>query len=104
MLRDEVGNRFCVGCKVVITYDEGRKQQIREVKLSGGFLSFDDGVVYFGLGGYEVVEKIEVIWHPCPYFYRYFCTHRAKMAERNNRSSLSPTPLRYRQKTNSPLW
>lgn len=61
ILRDEIGNRFCIGCKLIITYGNG-KQQIRELKLSGGFLSFDDSVLYFGLGNHNEVDKIEIIW------------------------------------------
>lgn len=61
ILRDTIGNRFCVGCKLIISYGE-EKQQIRELKMSGGFLSFDDPVIYFGLGDYTSVEAIEVIW------------------------------------------
>jgi len=62
ILRDEIGNKFCIGCKVEIYYDEGKKHQVRELKLSGGFMSFDDSVMYFGLNEYEHIKGIKVIW------------------------------------------
>lgn len=61
-LRDYIGNRFCIGCKIIIKYAEKSKHQIRELKLSGGFLSFDNPVVYFGLGEHSIVDNIRVIW------------------------------------------
>lgn len=61
-LRDLVGNHFCIGCKVIIHYDQHQKSQIRELKLSGGFISFDDPVVYFGLGSNSEINGFEVIW------------------------------------------
>lgn len=63
ILRDEKGNRFCVGCKLIISYGEdGKKKQLRELKLSGGFLSFDELVIHFGLSDYQLIKRVEVIW------------------------------------------
>ncbi len=59
-LRDKRGNHFAIGAKVIITTAAG--QQIRELKLSGGFLSFDNPYLHFGLGDGNAVGKIEVIW------------------------------------------
>lgn len=63
ILRDNQANRFCIGCKVIISYGEdGYKKQIRELKLSGGFLSFDEPVIHFGLSKHQLINKVEVIW------------------------------------------
>jgi hypothetical protein len=59
-LRDMTKNRFCIGCKVIIEYGD-KQRQIREIKLSGGFLSFDDPVVYFGLGEFTQITAANVI-------------------------------------------
>ena len=62
-LRDELANRFGIGSKIIIHYgEEGELHQVRELKASGGFLSFDAPVAYFGLGGHEEVERVEVVW------------------------------------------
>jgi len=88
-LEDFQGNRFCVGCKVVIHYQEQgeKKQQIREMKLSGGYLSFHEPVLHFGLGQVANVEQLEVHWSdgtqqrlqgPFAGGYRYRITRPAK--------------------------
>ena len=57
------GNRNGIGNKVIIHYgNQGESRQIREVKMGGGFLSFDRPWVHFGLGGNKKVTKVEVIW------------------------------------------
>jgi uncharacterized membrane protein YraQ (UPF0718 family) len=62
-LRDEVGNRFGIGSKVIIHYGAGgARHQLREIQASGGFISFDAPVAYFGLGGFQRVERVEVRW------------------------------------------
>jgi hypothetical protein len=60
-LRDEVGNRFGVGSRIVIHYGEGRSQ-MHEIQKGGGFLSFDSARSYFGLGEYGEVTRAEVFW------------------------------------------
>ncbi len=62
VLRDQSGNKFCIGCKVIIHYSNGSKSQIREMKLSGGFMSYDDPVLYFGLADYTHIDSLKVIW------------------------------------------
>ncbi len=62
VLRDNSGNKFCIGCKIIIHYDDGKKSQIRELKLSGGFMSYDDPVAYFGINEHEHIDGIKVIW------------------------------------------
>ena len=61
-LRDTANNQFCIGCKIIIEYGD-KLHQIREIKLSGGFLSFDDSVVYFGLGESTKITALTVIWN-----------------------------------------
>lgn len=62
-LIDRQGNRNCVGCKVVIHYsDQGEYHQMREIKAGGAFISFDAPTAHFGLGRYEEISKIEVVW------------------------------------------
>jgi len=60
-LRDYQGNRFGVGAKVVIRYGDGH-QQMREIQAGGGFTSFDAPVVHFGLGEFESVDEVEIVW------------------------------------------
>lgn len=62
-IRDELGNRFGIGTKLIIHYGkDGARHQIRELKAGGGFLSFDESVAHFGLGGFEHVQRVEVFW------------------------------------------
>lgn len=62
-LRDHKGNRFGVGSKIIITYGEDKKRhQIREIKSGGGFVSFDAPIAYFGLGKYDEIGSVEVVW------------------------------------------
>ncbi len=61
-LRDKTNNQFCIGCKIIIEYGDDQ-HQIREIKLSGGFLSFDDPVAYFGLGAFTQITAVNIIWN-----------------------------------------
>ena len=62
-LKDEKGNRQCIGCKVIIHYGpEGKRHQVREIKASGGFHSFDAPIAHFGLGPYDTLSKIDIHW------------------------------------------
>ena len=62
-LRDGRGNRFCIGCRVIIHYGpEGKRHQMREIKASGGYRSFDGTQVHFGLGANTEIQKVEVRW------------------------------------------
>ena len=60
-LQDFIGNRNGIGAKIMVEYDGGRRQW-RELKLSGGYLSFDEAVAHFGLGSATVIERIEIHW------------------------------------------
>jgi uncharacterized membrane protein YraQ (UPF0718 family) len=57
---DHKGNRFCIGCKITISSRSGK--QIREIKASGGFLSFDEPIALFGLGTDEEVTRVKIQW------------------------------------------
>ncbi len=62
-LRDSGGNRFCIGCRVVLHYGpEGGRHQVREIKASGGFRSFDGPLAHFGLGEYDRIHQVSVRW------------------------------------------
>ena len=62
-LHDQVGNRDGIGTKFIIHYGtDAERHQIRELKASGGYLSFDEPLAHFGLGNYDVVERLEVRW------------------------------------------
>ncbi len=62
-LRDDGGNHYGVGSKVVIHYGPGLgRHQVREIQGSGGFISFDSPLAYFGLGEYQRVDRVEVRW------------------------------------------
>ena len=62
-LRDAKGNRFGIGSKIVIHYGpDATLHQVRELQASGGFISFDAPVAYFGLGDFKQVERVEVHW------------------------------------------
>ncbi|VAW68878.1 hypothetical protein MNBD_GAMMA10-2758, partial [hydrothermal vent metagenome] len=65
-LRDNQANKFCIGCKIIIHYGDKNiddaKSQIREIKLSGGFMSFDEPVAYFGIGEYRYISGVQVLW------------------------------------------
>lgn len=60
-LRDGQGNRYCIGCKVIIRYGK-KRHQMRELKASGGYRSFDAPIIHFGLGSNENVDEIEIRW------------------------------------------
>ena len=62
-LRDHIGNRSGIGSKVIIHYGpDGGRHQMREIQASGGFVSFDAPVAYFGLGDFTRVDRVEVLW------------------------------------------
>ena len=62
-IQDEIGNRDGIGTKIIIHYGSGgERHQLRELKASGGYLSFDEPLAHFGLGDYERVERVEISW------------------------------------------
>ena len=60
-LRDSKGNRYGLGAKVYLQMD-GDKRQVREIKASGGYLSFDAPRAHFGLGSLPHAAGIEIKW------------------------------------------
>lgn len=61
--RDNKGDYFGIGNKIYIYYGEdNQKYQVREIKSGGGFLSFDSPIVRFGLGRYDIVHGVEIVW------------------------------------------
>lgn len=60
-LNDKRGNFYGIGSKIIINYADG-KHQMREIQASGGYLSFDAPVAYFGLGDEQNVKSVEVEW------------------------------------------
>jgi hypothetical protein len=62
-LHDEIGNRDGIGTKFTIHYgNDSLRHQMRELKASGGYLSFDEPSAHFGLGKYDQVDRLEVNW------------------------------------------
>lgn len=62
-LRDEVGNRDGIGTKIFIHYGpEAERHQMRELKASGGYLSFDEPLLHFGLADFDSVERLVIEW------------------------------------------
>lgn len=62
-LADQIGNSNGIGAKIVVHTDQpGTGRQIREIKASGGFASFDPLQAHFGLGKARHVTKIVVTW------------------------------------------
>lgn len=61
-VNDQRGNRDGIGAKVFIRYAGGSGQQVREIKASGGYQSFDAPVAHFGLGAATRIEQIRVRW------------------------------------------
>jgi uncharacterized membrane protein YraQ (UPF0718 family) len=61
--RDQKGNAFGIGNKVYVHYGPGgERHQVREIKASSGFLSFDAPYAHFGLGPHRQVERVEIVW------------------------------------------
>lgn len=62
-MRDEIGNRDGIGTRFTIHYGpDAARHQLRELKASGGYLSFDEPVAHFGLGEHDTVQKLEIRW------------------------------------------
>ncbi|MEM7280356.1 MAG: CRTAC1 family protein [Pseudomonadota bacterium] len=59
-LRQSGKNSDAIGATVTI--NSGDKAQIKELSLSGGFMSYDHPVVYFGLAESKVVDKLTIVW------------------------------------------
>lgn len=61
-LRDDRSqNRAAIGARVVIHSSDGR-MQMRDIKASGGYESFDAPMADFGLGNWGSVAAVDVTW------------------------------------------
>lgn len=60
-INDTRGNFYGIGSKIIINYGDG-KHQMREIQSSGGYLSYDAPVAFFGLGDEETVKSVEIRW------------------------------------------
>lgn len=59
-LNDQQANRSVIGSRVVIGHNG--KKQLREIKASGGFQSFDAPTAHFGLGDSQSIDFVEITW------------------------------------------
>jgi hypothetical protein len=63
LLEQPEANSFAIGAKITIRYGgENKLQQRKEIKLSGGFMSFDNTAVHFGIGPYNSIDRLSVTW------------------------------------------
>ena len=63
LLHQETGNSFSVGAKITIFYGGSQRyQQRKEIKQSGGFMSFDNPVIHFGIGSHSSIDGFAVTW------------------------------------------
>ena len=54
-------NRQGIGARIVIRAKDGR-MQMRDIKASGGYESFDEPVAHFGLGSWGTVDSLSITW------------------------------------------
>ena len=59
--QDMVGNRFGIGNRVEISFNNGNSQT-RELQSGGGFMSFDAPVAHFGLGEAKSIDAATIHW------------------------------------------
>jgi len=63
LLEQAGGNSAAIGAKVTIHYGKSENlRQRKEIKLSGGFMSFDNTAVHFGIGRHESIDSFSVTW------------------------------------------
>ncbi|MFP4312879.1 MAG: FG-GAP-like repeat-containing protein [Alphaproteobacteria bacterium] len=57
-------NTTGIGTKLIIRYKDGEdeKSQMRTIKGSGGYLSFNEPVAHFGMGNTEQIQSLEIHW------------------------------------------
>ena len=60
-LRDAEGNSFGIGSVLTVKLSDGTRQ-MRELRTSGGFISFNSPIVHFGIGQNTTIESVEVRW------------------------------------------
>lgn len=54
-------NKFGTGCLVTVTLEDGTKMK-QHVYAGSGYLGSNEPTVHFGLGQYDSVESVEVLW------------------------------------------
>jgi uncharacterized membrane protein YraQ (UPF0718 family) len=59
-LNDSTGNHHGIGSKVIIHTKQGK--QMREIKLSGGYISFDVPQAVFGVANETSITQVTVTW------------------------------------------
>ncbi len=57
----KMGNTSAIGARIIITDNLG-KSQLREVKASGGYISFGPYLQHFGLEKATIVKQLKIIW------------------------------------------
>ena len=57
----EYSNKFGAGCLVTVTLKDGTKMQ-QHVYAGSGYLGSNEPTVHFGLGDYDSVKSVEVLW------------------------------------------
>jgi hypothetical protein len=60
-LRDSQGNHFGIGSQLIAHLDNG-DAQLRELRSSGGFISYNAPVVHFGIGSSKSIDSIDIRW------------------------------------------
>jgi hypothetical protein len=60
-LRDARGNHFGIG-SVITARDADGTARMRELRSSGGFISFNAPVVHFGIGSSQSIDSVDVRW------------------------------------------
>jgi hypothetical protein len=60
-LRDSQGNHFGIGSQLIAHLDNG-DAQLRELRSSGGFISYNAPVVHFGIGNSKSIDSIDIRW------------------------------------------
>lgn len=60
-IRDTKGNQLGIGSKITIYYGDG-KHQMKELLASGGYKSYDEPILHFGLGNHDQIDKLVIKW------------------------------------------
>jgi uncharacterized membrane protein YraQ (UPF0718 family) len=63
-LEDSKANSHCIGCKILVSSQspKGPVKQLREIKASGAYASFDPPEAHFGLGDLSKIDSMEIHW------------------------------------------
>ena len=61
-IKDAKGNKQGIGSKVTIAYGDAGQKQMKEIKASGGYRSFNAVEAWFGLGSFETIHEISIKW------------------------------------------